>query len=104
MGQTIINIEQLRQQSAGYPCLPNNWERENLVRLIDEVAPVIGLKAKAVATFRAMIARTKPSAFKDPNDEPICYVHQTEIAHSLRVSTKTVRNHEHTLEQLGLIE
>ncbi|MEJ8563476.1 helix-turn-helix domain-containing protein [Yoonia sp. GPGPB17] len=104
MGQTIINIEQLRQQSEGHPCLPSNWERENLIRLIDEVAPLIGLKAKAVATFRAMISRTKPSAFKDPNAEPICYVHQTEIAHSLRVSAKTVRNHEHALEKLGLIE
>ncbi|PIL22220.1 hypothetical protein P775_00405 [Puniceibacterium antarcticum] len=78
-------------------------ERDGLVALIDVIAPLIGVGAAAMATFRTMIAMTRPSAFKGAGEPPCCYLSQIEIARKRAVAPSRIRRHEAELVSAGLI-
>ena len=92
------------QQQSPFPSLPQGMERDGFVALIDAVAPRLGVRSAALATFRTMIAATRPSAFKSGNEEPCCYLQQSEIAKRRQVSSSRIRADEAQLVAAGLIE
>lgn len=90
---------------AAYPTLPNDMQRDGFLRLVGDVArKMFDLPDEVVATFRAYAERTLPSAFTDPNSEPVCYQQQIELAADRGVSADTLRRHEARLVRAGLIE
>ena len=94
----------VRRCEAVKPTLPQGMERDGFVALVDAVASGLGIGAAAMMTFRAMIASTRPSAFKRGPDEPCCYLSQSEIAHKRGVTAGRIRAHEAALVHAGLIE
>jgi replication initiation protein RepC len=92
------------QNRALFPSLPHGMERDGFVALIDSVAARLGVKSAALATFRIMIAATRPSEFKTGEDDPCCYLQQSEIAKKRQVTPSRIRAHEAQLVAAGLIE
>ncbi|MCA0849944.1 replication initiation protein RepC [Salipiger thiooxidans] len=92
------------RQPAPFPSLPQGMERDGFVALIDTVAPRLGVRSAALATFRILIAATRPSAFKTGEAEPCCYLQQSEIAKKRQVSPSRIRADEAQLVAAGLIE
>lgn len=92
------------RQPAPFPSLPQGMERDGFVALIDTVAPRLGVRSAALATFRILIAATRPSAFKTGEEEPCCYLQQSEIAKKRQVSPSRIRADEAQLVAVGLIE
>ncbi|WP_417725797.1 replication initiation protein RepC [Salipiger sp.] len=92
------------RQRASFPSLPQGMERDGFVALIDMVAPLLGVGSAALATFRIMIGATRPREFKTGEDEPCCYLQQSEIAKKRLVTPSRIRAHEAQLVAAGLIE
>ncbi|SDF71229.1 Replication protein C N-terminal domain-containing protein [Salipiger thiooxidans] len=92
------------RQPAPFPSLPQGMERDGFVALIDTVAPRLGVRSAALATLRILIAATRPSAFKTGEEEPCCYLQQSEIAKKRQVSPSRIRADEAQLVAAGLIE
>ncbi|WP_343504200.1 replication initiation protein RepC [Alloyangia pacifica] len=92
------------RQHISFPSLPQGMERDGFVALIDAVAPLLGVRSAALATFRTMIGATRPRAFKTGEEEPCCYLAQSEIAKKRKVSPSRIRADEAQLVAAGLIE
>lgn len=90
---------------ATYPVLPDGMQRSQVEQLLSELAPAIGLSGARLHALLVMIGYTRPQAWTDPEDEPVCYASQVELAAALGLSERAVRAHEHALSrQLGLVE
>ncbi len=88
-----------------YPILPIGMQRSQIENLLSEVAPAIGLSGARLHALLVMIGYTRPQAWVDPEDEPVCYASQVELAAKLGLSGRAVRAHERALSRdLGLIE
>lgn len=88
-----------------YPVLPEGMQRSQVERLLSELAPAIGLSGARLHALLVMIGYTRPQAWTDPNDEPVCYASQVELAAAMGLSERAVRAHEHALSRrLGLLE
>jgi len=88
-----------------YPTLPEGMQRSQVTDLLLEVAPALRLSAARLQALLAMIGYTRPQAWTDPEDEPVCYASQVELAAKLGLTPRAVRAHERALSRdLGLIE
>lgn len=102
-----INIEHYshyRANRQSYPVLPDNMQREDLFKLIKKIGRSLGIGDAALRTFELMGEHTRPSAFKELDCEPVCYVSQKDLAKERGVDPSRVRAHELELERAGLIE
>lgn len=90
---------------ATYPVLPEGMQRSQVEQLLSELAPAIGLSGARLHALLVMIGYTRPQAWTDPDDEPVCYASQVELAAALGLTERAVRSHEHALSRrLGLVE
>ena len=88
-----------------FPTLPEGMQRSQVADLLLEVAPALRLSAARLHALLAMIGYTRPQAWVDPEDEPVCYASQVELAAKLGLTPRAVRAHERALSRdLGLIE
>ena len=89
---------------AFHPILPDGMQRSQVADLLLEVAPAIRLSAARLHALLAMIGYTRPQAWTDPEDEPVCFASQVELAAKLGLTPRAVRAHERALSRdLGLI-
>jgi replication initiation protein RepC len=88
-----------------FPILPKGMQRSQVEALLAEVAPAIGLSGSRLQALLVMIGHTRPQAWTDPEDEPVCYASQVELAAALGKTERAVRADEAALSRrLGLIE
>ena len=88
-----------------FPTLPAGMQRSQVADLLLEVAPAIRLSAARLQALLAMISYTRPQAWVDPDEEPVCFASQVELAAKLGLTPRAVRSHERALShKLGLIE
>ena len=87
------------------PSLPDGMPHSQVESLLVEVASAIGLLGTRLQALLTMIGHTRPQAWIDPDEEPVCHASQMELAVSLGLSERTLRAHERALSRkLGLIE
>ena len=90
---------------AFFPILPEGMQRSQVADLLMEVAPALRLSSACLHALLAMIGYTRPQAWTDPTEEPVCFASQVELAAKLGLTPRAVRNHEAALSgRLGLIE
>ena len=88
-----------------FPTLPEGMQRSQVEALLVEVASAIGLSGARLRALLVMIGYTRPQAWTDPEDEPVCYASQVELAAALGKTDRVVRADEHALShRLRLIE
>ena len=88
-----------------FPVLPEGMQRSQVESLLMEVASAIRLSGARLHALLVMIGYTRPQAWTDPEDEPVCYASQVELAANLGLTGRAVRAHERALSRdLGLIE
>ncbi|MGB3313374.1 MAG: replication initiation protein RepC [Albidovulum sp.] len=95
-----------RSSYAGaFPTLPSGMQRGQVEALLIEVARGIGLSGRRLQSLLFMIGQTRPGDWTSSEDEPVCYMAQTELAAALGKTERAVRADEHALSQvLGLVE
>lgn len=93
-----------RHEGPDFPVLPEGFSRETLLATINRAAPVLRLGAGALRVFALMIAKTRPSDFTDPGQEPVCYAAQVELAKEFGMTERHLRRYETALTRAGLIE
>lgn len=88
-----------------FPTLPPGMQRSQVEALLVEVARAIGLSSPRLQALLVMIGHTRPQAWTDAGDEPVCYASQTELAVALGKTERAVRADEAALSRrLGLVE
>lgn len=80
--------------SAAYPILPAGMQRGDLIELLREVSPAIGMKPCLLHSLTTMIAQTRPSDWINPDTDAVCYMMQTNLAVLIGKSERAVRNDE----------
>lgn len=89
---------------ADHLCLPDGYQRSDVIRLLSIIAPKVGLTPAPLRTLIMMIGTVPPAHWTDPSKATICYQSQRKIATSSQLTARSIRNHEAALEALGLIE
>ena len=99
-------MKQAAQQAATqavFPSLPDRSQRGDVVRILTNVAPRLGLRAGALRALLTMVHMTRASDWTSGATVPICYRQQIKVAAASGVTARTTRSHEAVLESLGLI-
>ena len=84
--------------------LPQGHTRRDVIALISEIGPQLGLSGAGIWVLTKLIGSTEDAAWTDPEKEPIFYGRQDVMAKSLHLSTRQLRTHERKFMRLGLIE
>ena len=105
MPTTAAAVDYRSTHAITFPTLPEGMQRSQVERLLTEVAPVIGLSSARLQALLVMMGYTRPQAWTDPEDEPVCYASQVELAAAMGRTERAVRATENALSRrLGLIE
>ncbi len=105
MPTTAAAMDEQSPLAPTFPILPKGMQRSQVEALLAEVAPAIGLSGSRLQALLVMIGHTRPQAWTDPEDEPVCYASQVELAAALGKTERAVRADEAALSRrLGLIE
>ena len=88
-----------------YPTLPQGFQMGDVIALLGEIAPHIGLRAGLLHTLTQAIQHTRPKDWIRPDAEPVCYAMQETLARKLGKSARAVRAAEEKfVRQFGFIE
>jgi replication initiation protein RepC len=105
MPSTTAAVDTRSTHAVTFPTLPEGMQRSQVESLLVEVASAIGLSGARLRALLVMMGHTRPLAWTDPEDEPVCYASQVELAAALGKTERVVRADEHALSRrLGLIE
>lgn len=80
------------------------FTRREVLALIDEVCPALGLSAACLRVFRRMVAMTPNRDWQDPEGEPVFTGRQEDLADRLGISPRQIRTHERSLVRAGLAD
>ena len=78
--------------------------RDAVVQLIIDAGDAFGLTAPLRDTLLRLISATDYDDWSDPDGDPVCMIHQQDVAHDRGRDSRTIRGHERALERLRLIE
>lgn len=74
-----------------------------IYQLIEDVAPLIRLGRPRLAAFLRMMRHTSAKDWTNPHRVPVCFMQQQDLADSLGITPRALRQHEAALRDLGLI-
>ncbi|NSX56887.1 replication initiation protein RepC [Parasulfitobacter algicola] len=84
--------------------LPQGHSRRDVIALISEIGPNLGLSGAGIWVLTKIIGSTDDAAWTDPNKEPIFYGRQETMAERLHMTTRQLRNHERNFIKLKLMQ
>ena len=74
-----------------------------IYQLIEDVGPLIRIGRPRLAAFLRMMRNTSPRDWTDPRRVPVCFMQQQDLADTLGITPRALRQHEVALRDLGLI-
>ena len=83
---------------------PAAFTRRDVLALIDEVGPALGLSAACLRVLRRMVAMTPNRDWQDPEGVPVFTGRQEDLADRVGVSPRQIRTHERALVRAGLAD
>lgn len=83
--------------------LPHGYQRSDVIRILNQIAPALGLNGGVLRTLMNMIHTTRPQDWVDGKTGPWCFREQTKIADAVGQTSRTIRNHEAALVARGLV-
>lgn len=86
------------------PALPQGWQRDPFLHLVERVAPQLGLGRATAHVWTRLAAMTRPGDWTAEDREPFVYAAASELAKILGLSEPRLRCHTAELERAGLIE
>jgi hypothetical protein len=105
MPSSAAAVDTRSTHAATFPTLPEGMQRSQVEALLVEVASAIGLSGARLQALLVMIGYTRPQAWTDPGDEPVCYASQVELAAALGATERArARDRARAVTSPGLIE
>ncbi|MFC3058420.1 replication initiation protein RepC [Paenirhodobacter populi] len=84
--------------------LPDQLQRSDIEGLLIDLRSALQLSPARLDALLAMMRRTRPSDWTNPDADAVCYAQQQQVAADLGKSTRALRNDEADLVRRGLIE
>ena len=86
---------------SAYPSLPPEKCRADVERMIRRCGHSFGLSKATIGILIAMMDYTRPRDWTSGTAAPVCFASQTRVAEAASCSTRTIRNAEVALEDIG---
>ena len=87
-----------------FPTLPQGFSKRDVIALIADIGCDIGLSPRLTDILTRLIGCTDQDAWTNDSKEPVFYGRQESFAQRLHITPRQLRNHERSLQRMGLIE